>query len=182
MLHNKETLITQIDYEIKNIWKKNIATDYNEDFLLLEDCLKCSFYYHLRRKLSKLLTQNDIRIFTEYHVPNTNKRADIAIVHVDFYSDDHHLKHRVDDILAIIELKYDGGNTLATQRWIKSDIAKMKSYIKEDKIPCQYYLAVIYETECFATNWLDRRSVWANDYFTELSAALIDEEMVFEGL
>lgn len=174
----------EIDHTIKEIWLNNIAKDYSNHFLLKEDSLKCCFYYHLRRKLATLLKENTLRIYPEYFFPELRYKADIAIVEIDPYCEEKHLKDRVKKVVAIIELKYDGGNSERAESWIKSDVQKIKNYIHSG-IPgkqCKCYFAVIYETECEYINWLDKRSTnhWASDYVTELDAGYLDQKMTFE--
>lgn len=171
-----------IDKIIKEIWVTEIAKDYSEHFLLKEDSLKNSFYFHLRTKLSNYLNENNLRIYTEYHVPELGYYADIAIVQIDPNSEESHLKDWVTDVIALFEFKYKGGYSKTTENVIKSDIAKFKNYIQSSNLQCQFYMAVIYETECWALNWLDKRQTnnWAANRVTELDAGYIDGKMVFE--
>lgn len=175
-------LIVQIDRIIKEIWLKEIAQDYTEKYLLKEDCLKNSFYHHLRTRLSDVMEKHNIRIFTEYYISELRYRADIAIVQIDLEIKERHLADMVTDVLAIIELKYKAGYSKGIENEIKNDVKKLQDYIKIGRIDCQYYLAVIYETECWALNWLDKRQTnnWAANRVTELDAGFIDGEMKFE--
>lgn len=63
---NKKQLISIIDRTIRDIWKNEIAFDYEDGWLLKEDTLKNAIYFHLRTKLGKLFEKNDVRIFTEF--------------------------------------------------------------------------------------------------------------------
>ena len=176
-----KSVIKEIDRTIQEIWLNNIAKDYSNHFLLKEDSLKCCFYYHLRRKLATILKENNLRIYPEYYFSELRYKADIAIVEIDPSCGADHLKNWVTKVAAVIELKYDGGNSERAVSWIKSDIQKMKSYIQSG-VQCQYYFAVIYETECEYLSWLDKRSTnhWAANYVTELDAGYLDGKMTFE--
>lgn len=175
-------VIKEIDRIIKQIWENNIPKDYFSYYMLREDSLKCCLYYHLRRKLARLLEENNLRIYPEYYFSELRYRADIAIVQIDPTSNEEYLANMVTDVIAIIELKYTGGNAESTALWVKEDVLKIKDYIQSGKMRCQFYFAVIYETECYALNWMDGRSTnnWAAGYVTELNAGYIDEEMRFE--
>lgn len=177
-----QNLIIQIDGIIKDIWVRNISKDYDEKHLLKEDCLKNSFYYHLRTRLSDIMEKHNIRIFTEYYLPELRYRADIAIVQVDPEIKDQPLRNMVTNVFAIIELKYKSGYSKGIENEIKNDIWKIQDYIKTGRMDCQFYLAVIYETECWALNWFDRRQTnnWAANRVTELDAGFIDGVMKFE--
>ena len=109
-------------------------------------------------------------------------RADLAIVEMDFSKDVNHIKDCVVDVLAVIELKYAGGDSETISNYIKTDIPKIKEYVKKLKNNCQYYFGVIYETECEWLNWFGKKQTnnWAKGNATELNAGYIDEKMYFE--
>ena len=173
-----------IDKTIKEIWVNEIKDDYEEDYLLKEDSLKNSLYYHLRSKLERVLREYDLRIFPEYYFPELKYRADLAIVQMDAKSENYYLKERVNDVIAIFELKYvnASNNDKATEQWIMDDIRKFKRYIQKGKVDAQFYFAVIYENERAALKWMDKRSSnhWAKGRVAELDASLISGEMKFE--
>ena len=180
------TLEVIIDKVIKELWTEDIAADYDAHRLLKEDCLKNSFYYHLRRKLGDdFLEANRLQIFTEFNdgpLHGTGKRADIAIVKLmpegeDGYPD--HLRNYIEDVVAIIELKHKNGQS-ATEE-IYKDFQKLKDYIQKDKIDCQYYEGVIHEVQWEEKAWLDKRSTnnWAKGKVTELVASC-DEDYEIE--
>ena len=175
-------ITTYIDKTIKEIWVSEIARDYSEHYLLKEDCLKNSFYFHLRTKLSDYLKANNLRIYTEYYISVLGYYADLAIVQINPESEETHLKDWVTNVIALFEFKYKGGYSKITESVIKSDIIKLKRYVQNSDLQCQFYLAVIYETECWALNWLDKRQTnnWASNRVTELDAGYIDGNMVFE--
>ena len=175
-----QNVLKEIDKAVKEIWLNEIVNDYDNGFLLKEDSLKCCLYYHLRNRLEELLEANNLRIYPEFYFTELKYRADIAIVEMDPKSEALYLRDRVKDVVAIFELKYDGGNAEGTAAVIKNDVWKIKDYIQKGKLLCQYYFAVIYETECYALNWLDKRNTWAKGYVTELDAGLLDGEMWFE--
>lgn len=178
---NQELMI-QIDKVIKDIWLNGIAKDYAEHHLLKEDCLKNSFYYHLRTRLADVMEEHNIRIFTEYYVSELGYYADLAIVQINPESEENHLKDWVTNVVALFEFKYKGGYSQITENVIKSDVKKLKHYVQNSALQCQFYLAVIYETECWALNWLDKRQTnnWAANRVTELDAGFINGEMKFE--
>ncbi len=178
---NKE-LILSIDKIIKDIWITNIQSDYSNYHLLKEDSLKNSFYFHLRTRLSGLLETHNLRIYTEYYVRELGYYADLAIVRINPQKEADFLKNMVTDILAIVEFKYKGSYSKGIESVIKSDVHKIKDYIQIGSLNCQFYLAVIYETECWAINWLDKRQTnnWASKRVTELDAGYINGEMVFK--
>lgn len=63
----KREILKEIDRIIKECWKSNIQKDYWEEYLLREDSLKCALYFHLRKKLDKVLRENSLRIYPEYY-------------------------------------------------------------------------------------------------------------------
>ena len=180
----QESIVRIIDNTIKEIWVNEIKDDYENDYLLKEDSLKSSLYYHLRTRLSDILKKYNLRIFTEYSFPELKYRADMVIVQMDAESENYYLKERVSDIIAVFELKYVNGssNDKATEQWIKDDIQKFKQYIQKGKMNAQFYFAVIYENERTSLNWMDKRSSnhWAKGKVTELNASWVSSEMKFD--
>lgn len=173
-----------IDRTIKEIWLKDIATDYNNDFLLKEDSLKNAFYYHIRQKLSdNFLIKNRVRIYTEFHLGN-KERADIAIVRLKpTISGNEPLQRSVQDILAIIELKHK--NELCGCEPFWEDVEKVKKYIKSNKFKeCQFYLGFIHERLYPRSEapWLSKnqQETWAIGKLTELTAFYEEETEYFE--
>lgn len=173
----------EIDRAIKQIWVEDIVDDYANSALLLEDSLKCSFYYHLRRRLGSLLVENNLKIYPEYYFSNLGYKADIAIVEIDPEKNDY-IRNRVTSVVAILELKYKSGYSKNKEEEIKRDIQKLRQYHYTECPKCLCYLAVIYEESCYVTNWMDKRSTgknkWANGCATELTAAFINGYMQFE--
>jgi hypothetical protein len=169
-----------IDKTIKNIWGNEIYEDYANEFLLKEDTLKNSIYYHLRKKLTdEFFYENDIRIFTEYDL-HDRFRADIVIVKLrpeEEMSEEYFLQDRVLDILAIIEIKYKNTNL----KPFESDILKVKKYIQSEKYPkCQYYLAFICEdTRYEKKKWIDEET-WIRDNVTILDVMYDSKTGYFE--
>ena len=166
-----KAVVKEIDRAIKEVWKKSISRDYRMNYLLMEDTLKCSFYYHLRKKLgAQFFKDKNIRMFTELtrgDLAGTGYKADIAIVELKKTFDEYHLGDNIKSTIAIIELKYDH-NDIA----FLDDIRKIKSYITDLKIDCLYYLGFIAEKEYEAPNWLDGRQTnnWADKKVAVLSA------------
>jgi len=180
ILISKE-IVEKIDATIKNTWINNIQKDYNSLSLLKEDSVKCSFYYHLRRKLASLLDANSLRIYPEYYIKELGYRADLAIVKVDFETEKDYLKDMIFDVVAVIEIKFASGNSERSEKWIKSYLSKIKNYVKYNS-DFQLYFASIYETECDHLRWFDKRSTnnWADGHVVELSAGYINGKMKFE--
>jgi len=176
-------IIEKIDYAIKYIWMHQIADDYKECSILKEDSLKNSFYHHLRNEVDSLCRENDIRIYTEFNEKGLKAkglRTDIAIVSLKPSENDHcYLGERIDDVLAIIELKCRGDGSPGTSA-IYRDVNKTKNYIKNFTFPeCQYYLGIIHEySYSFSElHWLDKRQSnnWGRGRVTELNACYYDE-------
>lgn len=177
-----------IDKEIKLLWKEDVSADYDACRLLKEDCLKNCFYYHLRRRLGdEFLDENNLRIFTEFNdgpLKGTGKRADIAIVRLKTEGEDGytlHLRNYIEDVIAVIELKHKNG--FAATDEIYNDFQKLKDYIQQYNIDCQYYEGIIHEYCWEKKSWLDKRSTknWAKDKVTELTASYSEEyEMEFD--
>ena len=177
-----DTLTTHLDKIIKDTWTKNISRDYASLHLLKEDSLKNCFYYHLRRKLGRLLKEENLRIYPEYYFDKLGYRADLAIVRVDPDCDETWLKDMVTEVLAVIELKYVGGSSERLVQWAKRDISKMRNYVQAGKLDCQLYFGIIYEEECSSLAGMDKRSTnnWAAGRVTELNAGYINGKMKFE--
>ena len=69
----------KIDKVIKEIRMKNIPRDFSEGYIINENCLKMIFCYHLQRKLSAILNESDLRIYTEKYFSGIKKKPDIII-------------------------------------------------------------------------------------------------------
>lgn len=179
-----KSIIRLIDKTIKEIWVNEIKNDYDEDYLLKEDSLKNSLYFHIRSTLEDVLRDNNLRIYPEFYFPELKYRADLAIVQMDTESKNYYLKDRVSEVVVIFELKYvnASNNNEATEQWIMEDIKKFKRYVQEGQLNAQFYFAVIYENERKRMNWIDQRSSkhWAKGKVTELDAAIAGDEMWFE--
>lgn len=179
----KKSVLKEIDRTIKTIWKKDIQKDYREEYLLREDSLKCAMYYHLRKKLDKLLRENHLRIYPEYYFKELRYRADLAVVEIDEETEYSWIGEAVKDVVALFELKCTSGGDDATINWIKNDIWKFKDYLNVARLTdCQFYFTAIYENECEWLNWLDARSTnnWAKGRVTELNSGRINGEVLFE--
>lgn len=106
-----ESIVRLIDKTIKEIWVNEIKKDYDEDYLLKEDSLKNSLYFHIRSKLGNVLRDNNLRIYPEFYFPELKYRADLAIVQMDTESENYYLKDRIKEVVAIFELKYVNANS-----------------------------------------------------------------------
>ena len=171
-----------IDREMKLLWENDIAADYDNGRLLKEDSLKNAFYYHLRRRLGDVfLDEHDLQIYTEFDegpLKGTGKRADLAIVKLNYEDDSEYWGEAVKEIVAIVELKYKA-NRMAGEA-IMSDVEKIHSYIVDNHIDCQYYLGAIREVDWDQDHYIDEKSEWAIGRVTELVASYDEnEEMQF---
>lgn len=176
-----KAIIKEIDRTIKQTWINNIQKDYKSLSMLKEDSLKCCMYYHLRRKLAKILEENNLRIYPEFYFSGLHYRADLVIVEIDPELDEAYLKNMVTEVVAVIELKYVSSSSDETISWVENDILKIKNYIEQGNLRCQYYFAVVYENECDDLNWMDaEENSWAVGHVTELDAGYIKDKMKFE--
>ena len=180
----KKSVQKQIDATIKEIWSKNIPKDFEEGYIINEDCLKMSLCYHLRRKLASVLRENNLRIYTEKYFPGMKKKPDIIIAEIrdDFEENTLYSSIREEDVVALLELKFCSDTAKSTSDWMKEDLQKLKEYVQKSKVQCQLYFAVIYEVECEWLHWMDGRSTnnWAAGRVTELDAGWINGNMEFE--
>lgn len=178
----KLRIIADVKKAVIEFWKTDIKMEYCNEYLLKEDTLKNSFYYHLRERFDKIFQENDIRIFTEFRFRDTNQKADIAIVQIipwDPKESDKSLEESVIDVLAVFELKYKNFSK-EIERAIYTDRSKIKGYCKryEKLYPdCQYFYVVLYEEVVEPFFWMDKRSKsWAIGKVTELAAGYLDGE------
>ncbi len=171
---------SRIKTELINIWENNIKSDYDNGYLLKEDTLKNSLYFHLRTKLSDLLEKHDLRIFTEYNsgiFKGTEYRPDMVIAKVNFDCTSSNYEEWIEDVLCIIEIKYKQGFNASES--ISKDFDKIKHYIENVNSNCQYYMATIWECEDDATSWLADDDAWTKGKLTELNASYENGEMRF---
>ena len=80
-------VINEIHRTIKYIWEYDIPRDYKKRWLLKEDTLKNSLYFHIRTRLCALLEKYNIMIFTEFNTDKFRKtgyRADMVLAQMDF--------------------------------------------------------------------------------------------------
>lgn len=180
----KKKVAKQIDSIVRGIWSKNIPKDFDKGFIINEDCLKMSLCYHLRRKLSTILNENNLRIYTEKYFPEMKKKPDIIIAQKrdDFTENSLYSSIREEDVVALFELKFTSDTAKSTEDWMKADLRKLKYYVQKSNMQCPLYFAVIYEVSCENLNWLDGRSTgnWAAGRVTELDAGMINGKMQYE--
>lgn len=157
---DEHKILALIDRAIKEVWLTEIRNDIKNSYVLYEDTLKNAFYFHLRNKLSQLLMDNSIRIFTEFHdgkLSGKGVKVDIAIVKIGD-NEVEHIRQNIEKIYAVIELKHKGSQ-VPIDYFIK-DVEKTIEYIKDkDLEDCQFYLGFIHEGE-FAVNetsWLQNK-------------------------
>jgi hypothetical protein len=123
----------QLNQIITDIWVKDLKKDYLNGYLLLEDSLKCAFYFHLRKRFEEEgLYKQGLQIFTEFRLPKSSdlgdNRVDIAIVKPRY---EQHFKyslwHNSYKVKALIELKFKGVH-YKTIRVFMEDIFKVMKY------------------------------------------------------
>lgn len=162
-----------IHEHVKEIWKNEIPTDYENCHLLKEDSLKNALYYHLRTHLNDaFLTEHNLRIYTEFSdgpLKKTGKRADLAIVKVENPEEYAYIGDSVSEVIALFELKYKASYTAIKS--IQEDVQKIRDYIEKDKINCQYYLIGIREIEAEQNSYINKTDAWAKNKVTELTGS-----------
>lgn len=163
-------LMSKLDRVIKEAWLEDIKKDYDDDYLLLEDSVKCSFYYNLRRRLGDgWLKKYRLRIIPEYHLFN-GYRADIAIVKLvkKHERGNKHLSSCVESVISIIELKHKNASVINE---FYKDRDKLHIYSKEYP-NTQLYTGFIHEEFYNKDNssWFDGRQInnWAKGRVCEL--------------
>lgn len=168
----KQEIENIIDETIKEVWVNEIADDYESGWLLKEDTLKNSLYYHLRTKLGELFVDNVIRIFTEFtdnKFKGKEYRPDMVIAKVDLDRGSKYWGDDVTECLAVIELKYKNG--FNGSKDIYSDYKKLSVYADSLGAGCKLYMATIWEYEDDETSWEPEESEWAKGRLTELNAS-----------
>lgn len=174
----KKRVRREIDKAIKEIWLTEICREYGEGRLLEEADVQSSLYHHLRMRLDPLFAENSLYIYREFYAAKPGRRGwykiDLAICEMDM-SLPGYWRDCWTDAAAVIELKYGGSD-----EWITSDFPKLRHCMNLFGKDCQYYFGVIDTREMFCLNWLDGRSRWAKNCFTELNSGCLDGEMYFE--
>lgn len=181
----KKAIINEIMKVICDVWEKNISKDYNKEILLNEDTLKCAFYYHLRRKLGRLMNENNLCMFTEYlgeEFKGLNYRPDMVIVKKKDNCDEEYLIDHIEETVIAIEFKFKNKYEYNS---IIADRDKIKKYVKCIDNNCQYILVVIHEKYWENPFWLGDKQTknWAKGRVTELVANYNNEEcekMIFQ--
>lgn len=176
-----KAVIYEIDRIIKETWIREIKKDYAMGWLRLEYGLQSCMFFHLRKKLAKVLKENSLRIYTEYYFPKTKQRADMVIAEVD-PADSYNVK----DIIALFEFKYTYATDDETTQWVMKDIRKFKIYLQKENLENTiFYFGVIYEADCGdidGIRWITDKRVtqnWASGRLTELDAGKINGKMAF---
>ncbi len=167
-----EKTIRKLDKAIKYIWEHKIPKDYYNGWLLKEDTLKNSIYYHLRKRLGNFFDKNNIRIFTEFtdeKFKGNGYRPDIVIAKVNFDGDSKYYGNNVSECIAVIELKYKKGFNASND--IYKDYEKLKTYVNDLNVDCKLYMATIWEYEDKESSWERKNAAWAKDILTELNAS-----------
>lgn len=140
-----------LDRIIRDIWCNKIKSDYDNDLLLLEDTLKCTFYYHLRNVLVQNQTGSQRLIVCAEFKPWKGEREaiDLAVVRLPDKKDKNTpLREQIQEVLALIELKYKcksvSPNSLKKE--CKKDRQKLLKYARNHQ-NCLLYEGVIYERD-----------------------------------
>lgn len=184
----KDVLLSEIQRNVKEIWKKDIRNDYMNGRLLKEDTLKNSFYFHLRRRMDDMFKAANVVVFTEFRLKGLNQIADIAIVKIDSWNpgeSEKNLEDSVIDIIAVFELKYKSYSKQIEEA-IYHDRDKIHQYVESYKYKypnCRYYYVILYEELVDPFFWMDAEDrSWAQGRVTELASGYVDKEseMIFD--
>lgn len=167
--------LNEIQNTIKYVWEYDISNDYNNSFLLKEDTLKNSLYFHIRTRLSALLEKYNVMIFTEFNsdkFEHTGFRADMIIAQIDSEkSNKYHLRYCITNYISVIEIKFKSDYSKANED-IYNDYIKTEKYINSLNLGdnCHYYIATIWECYPDSKWWIDKNAAWAKGKVTELNA------------
>jgi len=169
----KKEIIEYISKTIELVWKKDIKNDYNAESLVNEDTLKNAIYYHIRRRIGKLLEENNIKIFTEFRYglfADMKYIPDIVLVEMDYSKEKEYIVKQAKRFVAIIEIKFQGDTYSATNR-VYNDYEKMRKYSEKCDKRCLYYMATIWKArDNSAKPWIEDKE-WKNGNLTELNAS-----------
>ena len=161
-----------IDEAIKSIWEKEIKQDYDKNWIMNEDGLKTALYFHLRKWLEPILTEEDLRIFTEFNDAEFSKsgfRPDMVIARIDMNSDADYWRGAVTDCLAVMELKFK--SHFFDKEAIYADYEKLRAYAESLDLSCRMYMSTIWECADEPTTWIRKNAAWAKGKVTELNAS-----------
>ena len=162
-----------IDEAIKSVWLNEIKSDYDKNWIMNEDGMKTSLYFHLRMQLEQILAETNLRIFTEFNdaeFQGKPYRPDMVIAYVDMDSETDYWRQSVTNCVAVIELKFK--SNFRDQEAIRTDYDKLNEYINKLKIEGMLYMATIWECEDDPTTWIRKNAAWAKGKVTELNASL----------
>ena len=106
--------------------------------------------YHLRRKLSAILKENGLRIYTEKYFSGMKKKPDIIIAQLrDEYEEKSlYASIREEDVATLFDLKFTSETAQSTADWMKDDLKKLKDYVQKSKFQSPLYFAVADKVEC----------------------------------
>ena len=162
-----------IDETIKSIWQNEIKNDYDSRWLLKEDTLKASFYFHLRNKLGHIFDLYNIRIFTEFTdniFKGSGKRPDMVIAEYDRIEKHSYFGDNIKNCYAVIEFKFKSG--LSSENDIDSDYDKLRFYVEKLKVDCPLYMVTLWEyPDTYSVKWVRKNAKWAKGRLTELYAS-----------
>ena len=162
-----------IDEAIKSVWENEIEQDYNANWIMNEDGLKTALYFYLRKRLEPFLTENNLRIFTEFQdaeFSGSGFRPDMVIARIDMNSDADCWRGAVTNCFAVLELKFK--SRFLDKEAIYADYEKLKVYTKIPNLSCRLYMETIWECEDDPTTWIRKNAAWAKGKVTELNASL----------
>jgi hypothetical protein len=74
---NMDDLKRILNKAISDTWVLDVKKDYENNFLLYDDSLKCYFYYNLRNRLGKEILQ-------QYNLRIISKRKNSSLSNLDF--------------------------------------------------------------------------------------------------
>lgn len=123
--------IETLDVAIHEMWQSLITYHYDGGFLLREDSLKCAAYSNLRASLDDAgLTDQGFRVFPEYYLGT--QKADLAVIklHKDWHLSNEFLKQCVQEVCAILELKYRAPSKLKP---FEPDMIKLTGYLNREE-------------------------------------------------
>ena len=161
-----------IDEAIKSVWENEIKQDYDANWIMNEDGLKTALYFYLRKRLEPFLTENNLRIFTEFQdaeFSGSGFRPDMVIARIDMNSDADCWRGAVTNCFAVLELKFK--SHFLDKEAIYADYEKLKVYTKIPNLSCRLYMATIWECEDDPTTWERKNAAWAKGKVTELNAS-----------
>ena len=178
-------LIEKLDRVIKSVWLNEIYCDFLSCKILNEDTLKNSIYYHLRTNFNYDINLKDLLIYTECthydFKKDLNYIPDIIIATKDFTKTPNYNDCYINDVIAILELKYKSKNCYRVDKLVYNDYDKLHKY-KSLYPNAQLYNCAITLGDFDRAEWLDKEETnqWAKNCVTELNAYEPNEKIEFQ--